>query len=134
MATSTCTVELQPLQVPAPTKNTGFDDDSTLRPECFAGDGQRLVEECATPHDAPPGAALALQQWNNPRDNMYRLAACFWCFMVMGANDAAYGVSAFKILYSELITDLCSHFFNLYVLPIPVQTKLTPHSSSATTI
>lgn len=83
MATSTCTVEMQPLQVPAPTKQTGPADD-----------GQRLVDECASPDDAPPGAAVsALQRWNHPRDNIHRLAACFWCFLVMGANDAAYGVS-----------------------------------------
>ncbi|OAA71962.1 Major facilitator superfamily domain, general substrate transporter [Akanthomyces lecanii RCEF 1005] len=91
MATSTCTVELQPLQVPAPTKQTSPVDGGVTRPECYAGDGQRLVDECASPDDAPPGAVSALQRWNHPRENMYRLAACFWCFLVMGANDAAYG-------------------------------------------
>lgn len=36
----------------------------------------------------------ALEKWNHPRINMYRLFATLWSFLVMGANDAAYGVSA----------------------------------------
>ncbi|OAA59390.1 Major facilitator superfamily domain, general substrate transporter [Cordyceps fumosorosea ARSEF 2679] len=95
MATSTSTVELQPLSVPGRTKQIGPapNDDAALRPDFFAGDGQRLVDECAAApdNDAPAGAVSALQQWNNPSGNVFRLVACFWCFLVMGANDAAYG-------------------------------------------
>lgn len=36
----------------------------------------------------------ALEKWNQPRGNIYRSLAAFWSFLVMGANDAAYGVSA----------------------------------------
>ncbi|KAM3444365.1 hypothetical protein NHJ13734_001482 [Beauveria thailandica] len=90
MTTSICAVELQPLQIPAPTKQVDY-DHKTSRPESFAGDGQRLVDESAMPDDAPPGAVSALQRWNHPRGNVFRIAACFWCFLVMGANDAAYG-------------------------------------------
>lgn len=32
------------------------------------------------------------QQWNNPRFNIFRVGASFWSFLVMGSNDAAYGV------------------------------------------
>lgn len=41
------------------------------------------------------GEFLALEKWNSPRINIYRSFATFWCFLTMGANDAAYGVSAF---------------------------------------
>ena len=34
-----------------------------------------------------------LQTWNHPSVNFWRTCAAFWCFIVMGANDAAYGVS-----------------------------------------
>lgn len=37
---------------------------------------------------------LALEKWNHPRINIYRSFSTFWSFLVMGANDAAYGVSA----------------------------------------
>lgn len=40
-----------------------------------------------------PGAFSALEKWNSPRINMYRSFSTFWSFLVMGANDAAYGVS-----------------------------------------
>lgn len=33
-----------------------------------------------------------LERWNSPRRNMYRTFACFWGFVLMGMNDAAYGV------------------------------------------
>lgn len=114
---STCTVELQ-LQTPAATKQTGSFHDRVTRADLFSGDGQRLVDECATPDDTPPsGAVSALQRWNNPRGNMFRIGACFWCFLVMGANDAAYGVSASHyISYRNMLT-VNSRFFNRYDTP-----------------
>lgn len=92
---STCTVELQPLQVPAPIKK-----NSAVHDDPFAGDGQRLVDECATP---PDHAVAVKQRWNNPRGNIFRVGACFWCFLVMGANDAAYGASISPITLSRII-------------------------------
>jgi len=35
----------------------------------------------------------ALEKWNEPRINACRSFATFWSMLVMGANDAAYGVS-----------------------------------------
>jgi hypothetical protein len=35
----------------------------------------------------------ALQQWNYPRANFYKYLATLLGFIIMGANDAAYGVS-----------------------------------------
>ncbi|KAK3203642.1 hypothetical protein GRF29_106g194569 [Pseudopithomyces chartarum] len=32
-----------------------------------------------------------LERWNAPRLNFYKTSAAFWSFIVMGANDAAYG-------------------------------------------
>lgn len=40
----------------------------------------------------PEGFPL-LEKWNQPRINIHRTFATFWSFLVMGANDAAYGVS-----------------------------------------
>ena len=36
----------------------------------------------------------ALEKWNAPQINIYRSISTFWSFLVMGANDAAYGVSS----------------------------------------
>lgn len=38
----------------------------------------------------PEGFPL-LEKWNQPRINIHRTFATFWSFLVMGANDAAYG-------------------------------------------
>lgn len=43
--------------------------------------------------DEPEGFS-ALERWNSPPINTYRTFATLWSFLVMGANDAAYGVSA----------------------------------------
>ncbi|KAJ5693463.1 hypothetical protein N7462_002886 [Penicillium macrosclerotiorum] len=40
-----------------------------------------------------PDGFPALEKWNQPPINIYRSLATFWSFLVMGANDAAYGVS-----------------------------------------
>jgi hypothetical protein len=34
-----------------------------------------------------------LEIWNKPRINMYRYLATLYTFIIMGMNDAAYGVS-----------------------------------------
>ncbi|KXJ88448.1 major facilitator superfamily domain-containing protein [Microdochium bolleyi] len=39
----------------------------------------------------PTTAAEPLQKWNSPRSNIPRVGACFFSFVVMGSNDAAYG-------------------------------------------
>jgi len=33
-----------------------------------------------------------LEQWNKPRINVYRYLAALYSFVIMGMNDAAYGV------------------------------------------
>ncbi len=44
---------------------------------------------------SPTTAPVAqLQEWNNPRSNLWKVLSCFFGLFVMGANDAAYGVSA----------------------------------------
>ncbi|KAI0016781.1 putative MFS transporter [Xylariomycetidae sp. FL0641] len=48
-------------------------------------------EETSGPAPTPTTATDAVQRWNFPRINAPRVAACFWSFVVMGANDAAYG-------------------------------------------
>ncbi|KAK5165454.1 uncharacterized protein LTR77_008983 [Saxophila tyrrhenica] len=44
-----------------------------------------------------------VESWNNPRINIYRLAATFWAFVIMGMNDATYGAI---IPYLETYYDL----------------------------
>lgn len=66
-----------------PAHGSTHDDDARrkLPPDADAG----------SPSDGD-GSVCAAEAWNEPRRNAYRLAAAFWCFLVMGANDAAYGV------------------------------------------
>jgi len=40
---------------------------------------------------APATATESLQSWNSPRSNIPRVGSCFFSFVVMGSNDAAYG-------------------------------------------
>ncbi|KAJ5577469.1 Major facilitator superfamily domain general substrate transporter [Penicillium hispanicum] len=60
------------------------------------------VEVLPLPPSEQPGSDLsnstpendgfrALEKWNLPRVNIYRSFSTFWSFLVMGANDAAYG-------------------------------------------
>jgi hypothetical protein len=67
------------------------------------------VKEAVEPEALPP----TLECWNHPRVNLYRTLACLWCFVILGANDAAYGVSIlenytdfyFLNLLSSYLTD-----------------------------
>lgn len=53
--------------------------------ETFSADSQQ---------EQPATVAHALEKWNEPSVNINRLFATFWSFVIMGANDAAYGVSS----------------------------------------
>ena len=61
--------------------------------------GRQLNERnsiCVDPAEFPPQPSttvFAVERWNNPKANMYRTSAVLFAFVVMGANDAAYGVS-----------------------------------------
>lgn len=48
-------------------------------------------------NDSPDGFQV-LDKWDSPRINIFRSFATWWSFLVMGANDAAYGVSPRHIL------------------------------------
>lgn len=51
---------------------------------------QHSADDTAS-NESPDGFA-ALEKWNQPQSNVYRTLATFFSFLVMGANDAAYGV------------------------------------------
>ncbi|OLN96117.1 Bypass of stop codon protein 6-like protein 2 [Colletotrichum chlorophyti] len=53
---------------------------------------------------SPDGAIEALQTWNNPRSNIGRICAVFWSLMVMGANDASYGLGKYYDLPYSFIS------------------------------
>lgn len=42
---------------------------------------------------APPHAVSALPTWNQNKANVFKTLSTFVSFLIMGANDAAYGVS-----------------------------------------
>lgn len=43
-----------------------------------------------TDHTDP--ASPESERWNQPRATVPKVLAVFWSFLIMGANDAAYGV------------------------------------------
>lgn len=52
--------------------------------EARATDGEEL---------SPGSSSGTLEKWNKPGINIYRFVASNWCFIVMGMNDGAVGVS-----------------------------------------
>jgi hypothetical protein len=80
------------------------------RPRRSASDSNGSVAGRSSAGDdvlPPDGAVTAVQQWNKPRLNMWRVFATFGSFALMGANDAAYGVSP----------DLALHDWDWYLDP-----------------
>lgn len=52
--------------------------------------------------NVPEDAVEALQKWNEPRINMWRVFATYFSFFVFGMNDGAYGVSFFLSPQSQI--------------------------------
>jgi len=63
----------------------GFDDKSGEPVE----DSKKEVQDSTEETDD----STRLERWNYPRVNMYRYLTTLFCFINMGMNDAAYGVS-----------------------------------------
>ncbi|XDG05949.1 hypothetical protein ABKA04_005564 [Annulohypoxylon sp. FPYF3050] len=56
----------------------------------------RVIFDQDTSSLPPPNLVTeTVQRWNYPRKNIPRIMSCFWSFVVMGANDAAYGIQAY---------------------------------------
>jgi hypothetical protein len=100
---ATCVVELdeirKPQQLPA-TKEPSLNINRRL--SRVESQNSRTIHD---KYDAdgtlpsPTTATEELQKWNYPKKNMLRTFAAFWGFIVMGANDAAVGVSE-RLLYN----------------------------------
>jgi hypothetical protein len=93
-SSSTSVVELEPIH----STTISFKADGVVHPVKSPLTGRPLGTANGHPDsvdDLPrPGTATSVvQRWNYPRSNVPKVAACFWSFVVMGANDAAYGVS-----------------------------------------
>jgi hypothetical protein len=64
-------------------------------------DEGRLLSETASKSIDPPEflpqpstTVLVVERWNQSKLNIFRTLATLFAFMIMGANDAAYGVSS----------------------------------------
>lgn len=56
---------------------------ATVKPNNF--------EDAILPSPTTANTIPQLQRWNHPRVNVFRVLSTFWCFIILGANDAAYG-------------------------------------------
>lgn len=101
---STSTIELQPIALQAPppavAKHGPRDIDQEPLRNAVDEPGRSSVEfGGAEPDDAPYAAIV--ERWNGSKTSVFRVAAIFWSFFIMGANDAAYGVSLSGQLIEE---------------------------------
>lgn len=62
----------------------------------FQGQSIRHENSSTVPEETPSYKPLEI--WNHPRSNVLKTLATFWSFLIMGASDAAYGVSSLLIL------------------------------------
>lgn len=98
---STAVMELQPAYMsPLPSGNNKSSipeaGDSPAYHSASTRRGSSDEEKQAVDDSAPPTPLMAAEvkeRWNYPRSNIPKVSACFYSFIVMGANDAAYGVS-----------------------------------------
>ena len=54
---------------------------------------KQVLEDSKEQEDSPADDEEILERWNTPRINLWRYLAALYSFIIMGMNDAAYGVS-----------------------------------------
>ncbi|TVY32747.1 Bypass of stop codon protein, partial [Lachnellula subtilissima] len=75
----------------APDEETGQDSITATSLNDVA---KQIVEKTKEKADAVQGTG-GLEQWNKPRIDIYRYLATLYSFVIMGMNDAAYGLETF---------------------------------------
>lgn len=92
---STCVVEMVRRDSAAqhPISNATFDIQNTTPADSRKSNGTGRPVDVDGSLPVPNTAVTSLQKWNHPRINVWRVFATFGAFTLMGANDAAYGVS-----------------------------------------
>ena len=78
-------VEMAPLASSAKTLAIDFGKETSSGPVDFSKNADSALPP-------PNNTVPALQRWNHPKTNMWRVFATFYSFIILGANDAAYGV------------------------------------------
>lgn len=66
--------------------------EDSIIPTVDNGEKSPIESGDAKEEDESPGTPEVLEQWNNPRINLYRYLATIYSFIILGMNDAAYGV------------------------------------------
>jgi hypothetical protein len=59
---------------------------------------KQVFEDSKEQEDNPIDDEEILERWNTPKINLGRFLAALYSFIVMGMNDAAYGVSPIQIM------------------------------------
>jgi hypothetical protein len=85
-------IEMPSYKQQDPSKVVGSMDPIVRTVSNRSHENGRTLHETAgeLPTVLPPTEVIP--EWNHPRINMYRTGAAFWSFIVLGMNDAAYGV------------------------------------------
>ncbi|RYC63800.1 hypothetical protein CHU98_g2423 [Xylaria longipes] len=101
----TAVIEMQPVYLsPPPSKNQSVETTTPpdSSPRRASTDEEKQDMDGAPP--MPPNGTDVKERWNYPRTNTRRVGACFYSFLVMGANDSAYGLQEFYHLSYIIIS------------------------------
>ncbi|RSL95751.1 hypothetical protein CEP52_011888 [Fusarium oligoseptatum] len=91
MSTRSCeTIELAPIETQARYPPLRHDTQAEDRPS-FGSSRRTLAQNGIFESGQSQNVVEVTQKWNDPKINIYRVAACSWGFLVMGANDVVYG-------------------------------------------
>ncbi|KAI0451318.1 major facilitator superfamily domain-containing protein [Xylaria acuta] len=110
---STAVIEIEPVYLsPLPSKNRSAEtttppsppDSSTRRASTDEEKQDQDTDGGGGASPTPPAGTDVKERWNYPRTNTPRLGACFYSFLVMGANDSAYGLQEFYHLSYIIIS------------------------------
>lgn len=83
--------DLAASQLPKPTNDPVFSQaERTTDPEKISGETER--REGVTETTSSYVLHSPSPKWNDPHINVWRTWTCFLGFLIMGANDAAFGV------------------------------------------
>ncbi|OQE07059.1 hypothetical protein PENVUL_c015G08625 [Penicillium vulpinum] len=67
-------------------------------PQTAIDENQPLLQHENQPSSSESSYQLTEEKWNYPRSNISKTLATFWSFLIMGANDSAFGLEKYYTL------------------------------------
>ncbi|KAJ5237969.1 hypothetical protein N7489_008060 [Penicillium chrysogenum] len=97
-------ISMKAFVVISPSHSTAMSSAVQDSPQPSIYESPSLQDENQSSSPSESSCQIDNEQWNHPRSNIAKTLATFWSFLIMGANDSAYGLETYYNLSYTIVS------------------------------